>query len=255
MQILLQPLSPQRQEWVDLARKENFRFEVFELSVPFVTDDPDASEKLIKWYAGNAINESLHGAFMDINPGSGDPKIAKVSKDRCEQSCDIARTLGCRRVVFHASAHPFLYSNYLEYMTPRCVDYYTELSARYPEMTICIENSMDAYTDSLVMLMKAVDSPRIRVCLDIGHVFYSNEPVEKWFDVLGEYIDCLHLSDNNLKYDDHLAVGDGKIPWKAVHRAWTSAGCPGSAATIEVGNFNNVLRSIDYMKKNSLLGL
>lgn len=47
------------------------------------------------------------------------------------------------------------------------------------------------------------------VCLDYAHAHLSDTPIEEWIKALRQYIRHIHINDNDLRRDLHLAVGDG----------------------------------------------
>ena len=87
-----------------------------------------------------------------------------------------------------------------------------------------------------------------------GHAHYSSEPIEKWFDVLGEYIQYIHLSDNMGRFDDHLPIGSGSIDWEKVDGMWRSLG-RNMPMTLEVGGIAGVEKSLRFLRKNNCFGM
>ena len=110
----IQPQFSKREQWVTLSEKEGLLFEALELFVPPVNGDDALRSACLDWYRGCGRVNALHGAFIDVNPASGDEAFRSLSRRRCEESCRIARELGADKVVFHSSAFPFLRGDYLE---------------------------------------------------------------------------------------------------------------------------------------------
>ena len=135
----------------------------------------------------------------------------------------------------------------------RCADFYTELAETYG-LGIRVENSQDIDCTPLIKLMQRVRKGDVAICLDVGHAHYSFEPMEKWFDVLGEYIQYLHLSDNMGKFDDHLPIGSGSIDWEKLNVLWKNLG-RNMPATLEVGGIAGVEESLRYLRKNGCFGI
>ena len=68
-------------------------------------------------------------------------------------------------------------------------------------------------------ILEELDSPNVRVCLDVGHVnVYSSVPLEEWIDSLAEYIVKVHINGNDAQNDLHLAFGEGNIDFQKVYR-------------------------------------
>lgn len=242
----IQPQFSELEQWKALAAQQGLCFELAELSMPG-TQNRNA---MIAAYRETGLVRSLHGTFIDINPASSDPEIQKLSRQRCEDSCALAKMLGAENVIFHSSCFPFLRGAYLSQWAERCAEYYRSLTEQYP-LSILIENSMDTDPEPLKRLMELVVSERIGVCLDIGHANYSRAPIERWFEVLQGHIRYLHLSDNRGLFDDHLPLGYGSIDWKHVSSLCRQAGTV-EVMTLEVGGIDNVRHSISYLQSNNL---
>lgn len=253
MSIQLQPLSTELEQWIKLAQKEDAGFEVMD---PFFLSGLGNFGKyqyIAHHYHKTGMVGSVHGAFIDVNPASGDPAIRELSRQRCRESCEIALALGAENVVFHSSAFPFLRGAYLENWVACCADFYEALAAEYP-VRLYFENAQDLDPTPLRRLMDKLSSDRMGVCLDIGHANYSRTPVGQWFDQLGEWIRYLHLSDNLGEFDDHLPLGQGNVNWELVNRSWEALGND-IPVTLETGTLEATKESIAFLRNHQYFGL
>ena len=253
MPIQLQPQTADLEKWEMLAQQEGAGFEVIE---PFSLSGVGAFGKHMKiaeQYRKTGMVKSVHGAFIDVNPASGDPDFRNLSRQRCRESCEIASALGAGNLVFHSSAFPFLRGAFLENWAAGCAAFYEELAENYP-VRLCIENAQDLDPAPLRKLMESVRSDRIGVCLDIGHVHYSRAPVTQWFEELGEWIRYLHLSDNVGTFDDHLPLGKGSIDWELVNRLWKDLNRD-IPITLETGNLVSTKESLRFLRDHQYFGL
>ena len=252
--IRIQPQRAERERWERLAQREALVYEALEFSMPPMLDCAgDAFEECRNWYRNSGRTRALHGAFIDVNPASGDPAFRELSRRRCRESCALAVALGAEQVVFHSSAFPFLRGGYLENWADLCAAFYMELAEEYRGLTLCIENSQDLDPEPLEALMKRTGDG-VRVCLDIGHAHYSGTPLEVWFDRLGGSFACLHLSDNRGRFDDHLPLGDGGIDWAMADRLYQDLGKE-LPMTLEVGGLQGVEKSLAFLRRNGYFGL
>ncbi len=64
-------------------------------------------------------------------------------------------------------------------------------------------------------LFSKLKSPFLNLCLDVGHA-NTNEGPLAYIQKFGKKIINVHFHDNNGKYDEHLNVGEGNVPWKKV---------------------------------------
>lgn len=253
MSIQLQPQSLDLEQWVTLAKQEGAAFEVMDPFFAPGLGNVGKQMEIADQYRNAAMTASVHGAFIDVNPASGDPDFRELSRQRCRESCEIAVLLGAQSVVFHSSAFPFLRGAYLENWAASCASFYEELVQRYP-LTIYMENAQDLDPVPLRKLMETVQSDRIGVCLDIGHANYSRTPICRWFEDLGQWIGYLHLSDNLGAFDDHLPLGQGAIDWELVDRYWKALG-KDIPVTLETGNLDATKASIDFLRNHRYFGL
>ena len=253
MSVQLQPQTADLEQWVALAQRENVAFEVMDLLLVSGICDFEKQEHIVEQYWKTGMAKSVHGAFIAVNPASGDPEFRELSRRRCRESCEIAAAMGAGNLIFHSSAFPFLRGAYLENWAAGCAAFYEELVEMYP-VKIYIENAQDIDPTPLRKLMDKVHSDRIGVCLDIGHVNYSGVPVTQWFEELGDRIHYLHLSDNMGKFDDHLPLGQGSIDWDLVHTLWKSLGRD-IPITLETGNLETTKESIRFLHRNGYFGL
>ncbi|MCP4157419.1 MAG: sugar phosphate isomerase/epimerase [bacterium] len=75
-------------------------------------------------------------------------------------------------------------------------------------------------------IFSRLDSKYLKFCLDIGHANTNEGPIE-YVDKLGDRIINIHFHDNNGKYDQHLDVGDGTVPWTELLAALENINYPG----------------------------
>lgn len=195
---------------------------------------------------------SLHGVFQDICIHSNDSKIAKVSKQRILRNMDIAQALNAKYVVFHANFNPFVYGELYKYnWVARNASFWREVVENY-DATVLLENFWEPSPEILSKLLDEVNMPRLRVCLDTGHVnAFSKAPFEEWVAKLNKRIPYLHLSDNMGKSDQHLQIGGGNIDWQALTATLKKYEvCPEVA--LETETIKKTDESLGYLQKNRI---
>lgn len=252
MSIQLQPQRADLEQWARLARKAGADFEVLDLQLLHNADFEEQG-KIAAHYRETGMIRTLHGAFIDVNPASGDPDLCRLSRQRCRESCEIAVLLGADNLVFHSSAFPFLREAYLENWANVCASFYEELVESYP-VRLYIENAQDLDPIPLRKLMEKLHTDRVGICLDVGHANYSRAPISRWFKELGDWIQCLHLSDNGGEFDDHLPLGRGTIDWSLVNRLWEGLGRD-IPVTLETGDIASTMESVRFLCRNGYFGL
>lgn len=248
----LQPQGGTPEAWIAAAEKAGATFELADLFSPAALlgrGDPG----IVEDYRRSGLITSAHGAFIDVNPASADPELRRISRLRYRESCDKALALGAGNLVFHSTAFPFLRGVYLENWAAVCGEFLQELAGAYP-LGIFVENAQDLDPEPLRLLMDRITEPRIGVCLDVGHANYSRAPLEEWFDTLGDRIGYLHLSDNLGRFDDHIPLGQGTIPWQLVNDRWKGLGRD-IPITLETGSLVSTEQSLAYLYDHQYFGL
>ncbi|MCR4923044.1 MAG: sugar phosphate isomerase/epimerase [Lachnospiraceae bacterium] len=249
----IQPRHRNRDEWAAFAEKEDLDFEILELSALPALNESGLFEIGKEWYKKSKRVRSFHGVFIDINPASGDRWIRDYSREKCRESCRIAKEVGAENIVFHSSCFPFLRGVYIEGWSAQCAEFYEELADEF-DMHVYIENSFDIDTQPLLAIMEVVKNEKVGVCLDLGHANYSGTPLEEWFELLGQWIGYIHLSDNMGVYDDHIPLGRGTVDWKKADLLYKSLDRR-LPMTLEVDDIKGLKESLDFLKRNNYFAL
>ena len=164
------------EEWAALAEEFGMNFEYNEFFRPDILSDPKKIDEIISLYHGlgrDTSDDTLHGAFYDINISSYDPLIRDASDYRVKQSIDIAEQLGVRGVVFHTNyLSDFKSEAYRSSWVESNILYWTDLCKKHPGVEVYLENMFD---ESPELLSKVANEMRyvrnFGVCLDLAHVF------------------------------------------------------------------------------------
>lgn len=205
-------------EYSKIAAEYGVGYEYNDFFNPEVLDDAELQDSIINKYRESKVPEycTMHGAFFDVIPFSYDSRIRAVSEERMIQSMEIARRIGAKAVVFHTNANPFLTSEkYIEQMVLATSEFVGKLLDEYRDINIYLENMFDSSPDILRKISeRLVKHQNYGICFDYAHASISPTPVDVWVESIGKYVGHIHINDNDLKNDLHLAVGTGKIDWE-----------------------------------------
>lgn len=159
---------------------------------------------------------SLHAPFGDLSPGSCDSLIRKVTRERFEFAYEYAVKLEAKQVVFHHGYVPG--TNTFQAWLRRSREFWASfLEDKDPGITFYMENLLEEDPCLIGAVVRAVDHPNLKVCLDIGHAFcHGKVALEEWIEQLGDQIGYVHFHDNNGDQDEHLSLGQGRIPLEQV---------------------------------------
>lgn len=184
-------------------------------------------------YSG-ILPRSLHGPFGDLSPGSCDRLIREVTKKRFEFAYKYARLVGANQVVLHHGYVPG--TNTPRAWLRRNLEFWDEfLADKDPEVIFYLENLLEPDPSLLGEVVREINRPNLAVCLDIGHAFcHGKAPLEQWVEELGELIGYVHLHDNHGTVDEHLALGEGRIPLDEICYALERK-APDATWALEVG--------------------
>lgn len=193
---------------------------------------------------------SFHGAFIDLSVHSEDPVVAAVSRDRIHRDLDTAIQLGCRTVVFHTGFNPLVpVSIYEDQFIERHSAFWPGVANQWPGISICLENMWEPSPHLWMRLLRGINHPQVRMCLDVAHAHaYGDFAVESWMDLLSGQVAHMHWNDNMGDTDSHLAIGDGNLPWSKVI-ARTRAFAEQMTLVLELNSLTGIRKSLRHLEQ------
>lgn len=159
----------------------------------------------------------FHAPFSEMCPAAVDPKVRQITADRYRQAIRTAGYYGVHRLVIHGGFVPLVY--FPEWFVEQSVDFWRKfLKEQSENLLIALENVMEPEPEMLVRIVREVDDPRLRLCLDVGHAntFVSSRPLEEWVDKSAPWLAHVHLHNNAGQMDLHDPLGRGGIPMEAI---------------------------------------
>ena len=239
-QIYLSTVDPRAGE---LARELGLGVEIAEYCTAWNMDReyPQTDEHLRGALAGNP-RRILHGPFNELFPCAIDPEARDLAARRYRQAIALARDYGADKVVIHAGFNPWLY--YPVWFREQSAVFWREFLAEDPGVEIVLENVLEQEPEWMTEILRAVDSPRLRLCLDVGHVnAYSPVDAAQWLRRCAPWISHFHLHNNNGTRDAHDPLFRGSIPMEEL---LTLAGelCPEATFTLELPNAESSAREL-----------
>ncbi len=238
-----------------LAAEYGCAFEYNDFYIAKVMDDSEKQEKIIEDYktSGNFSKDTMHGAFLDVTIHSDDPLIRDASMLRIRQSMEIAKRMGLKGVVFHTGRLAgFRAAHYLNNWRDRNAAFFTEIAQQYPAQQIYMENMFDEAPDILAGLAEKMrDVKNFGVCLDYAHAMLFGRSGREWIETLAPYIRHIHINDNDLQNDLHLAVGAGTLDWQEFD-CLIRQNRVEAPVLIEVNGYEAQRESLQYMKRHGI---
>ena len=254
--VLIIPDIKNPQEALSLAEQYDMGFEYNDFFDPVVLDDAQKLDDILETYAQLQLPRycTLHGAFLDVIPFSRDRRIREVSAYRIGQSIEIARKIGAPAVVFHTNYNPFLNTSaYIQEWIDSNAMFWGEVLQQNPDINIYLENMFDRSPNMLKALSERLCSyENYGVCLDYSHAVISETVPEVWVRSLGRFVKHVHINDNDLVSDLHLAWGDGKVDRQQFYRLYEEY-MQDATVLIETSTAKNRLRSVELLASEGFL--
>lgn len=196
----------------------------------FSMDDKAFEETLLTYrHAAEAVGIEL---YQSHGPWRYPPKDA-TKEDRLERMEKMKRTirgceiLGCSCMVIHPIM-PFGTADDgdADELFRINKEFFTELvkTAEGEQVIICLENMPFpnfplSRPKDIYKLVKDINSPWMKICLDTGHCAAAGESPAEALKLCGADIKTLHIHDNNGRSDKHWLPFGGVIDWEAFREA------------------------------------
>lgn len=233
-----------------LARKYGFGLEIAEFCTASRLDTD-------RRHADSAVNNKIwgvsqiafHAPFNELFPCAIDPKARELARNRYIQALMVSRDYRAKSIIVHSGYAPSFY--YDCWFEEKSVEFWREFIKKVPAGTvICLENVLETRPEPLLHVLEAVNDPRLRLCLDVGHInAYSKVPVMTWLETLAPWISHFHLHNNTGDTDTHASLEEGTVPMEQFLHAAEQL-CPDATYTLEL---TDPVPSVDWLMKTGIL--
>lgn len=245
-------------DWITLLmEKKELGVEIGDFALP-VTSESVRERAFELWHIWREtvpaeVCVMVHAPYLDLVPGSPEPGVQELCLKRHTEVLSLAAGLGARAVLFHSGFNPLVRGpDYREGWLDNTVRYFVDLMGNYRGFTFLVENMWEDDPAILIELIDRVNSPQLKICLDIGHAqVYSKLAPDQWVQRLGVRLGHVHLSDNDGTWDQEQALGTGIVPVDKVITALNALGYFGTL-TFEMRGRTAVLRSMEHLLKLGL---
>jgi len=244
--IYLSTIAP---EAAFLARKHGFGLEIAEYCTAWNMDrEFSTTDSAVRRELENIPRSVLHAPFNELFPCAIDPKARELAACRYRQAIALAKGYGAAKVIIHGGYNPWIY--YPDWYVEQSVAFWKDfLMQEDPGVEIVLENVLETEPQWLLDIVKAVNNPGLKLCLDVGHTnAYSRIPVGDWVEVWAPYLSHFHIHNNDGTADQHRPLTDGTIPMKELFRQMGRL-CPEATATLELMEADS---SIQWLMENIL---
>lgn len=173
------------------------------------------------------FNIAVHSIHLPVYPeldlASIDGRVRTHAVWELKKGIDILAYLGGEIAVVHPSMQSFDLNNHEEKKKRlnSCRGSILELLeySRFKKVKLAVENLLPhllgGRSEELKDIVGEFSEGEVGICFDSSHANIAQDPVEV-LRHLDKRVMCLHLSDNNGQFDEHLTPGDGGIFWPAL---------------------------------------
>lgn len=229
---------PDPRGWVELARELGLRAIELRAEPGFAhPDELGTGDRrwLRRVLAG--LEVSLHVALHDLNPASLVPRVATASVAEISSCIDLAADLGAGVLVLHPGYvpedQPSSYRGRAEAQMAFALQVLADKAHRHG-VRLALENKQRGRGDHFVHTADQhaawIDRvPGLTACVDVGHLHTLGLDPQAYLRFMGGRVAHVHLHDNRGAHDEHLALGDGTVPWPQVFASLDELGYEGTS--------------------------
>ncbi len=216
-----------------LARKYGIGLEIAQYCTAWNMDEKFAeTDAEVRQMLTGISTCVLHAPFNELFPCAIDPKARALASERYRQAIALAKRYGAEKVVIHGGFHPKMY--YPVWYTEQSIVFWKEFLKDDPEVTLVLENVLETDPAWLLEIVQGVNDPRLKMCLDIGHVnAYSPLTPMQWLERCASVLSHFHIHNNDGTCDSHSPLLDGTILMREFLRT-ARALCPDATFTLEL---------------------
>ena len=205
---------PMLKQEMDLILRERIQPEIgLDGDILYTTDMRDFDEIATILHDAN-LSCTLHAPFFELSPGAFDENIRRVSRDKLKKAFALIPLFKPASIVCHLNYEEDKYGQRQEEWFHYSVETWQELLviAAQHQTPVMLENTYEYNFEQHDKMLKALDSPYARFCLDVGHVMaFAKNRWQDWLPALEPWLGQLHLHDNQGEADSHLAIGQGSF--------------------------------------------
>lgn len=215
------------------ARNKGLGLEIAEFCTAWNMDEAlEKTRKALMPQLAGISRRVLHGPFNELFPCAIDPSARRLAAYRYRQAIALAKEFGAKKVVFHGGFQPRMY--YPVWYVEQSILFWKDFLKEDPGVEIVLENVLEEEPGMLRSIVAGVDDPRLRMCLDVGHVHvYSSVPVETWVEECAPWLSHFHVHNNDGSWDTHSPLMEGTIPIRDL-LSQIEGLCPQATITLEL---------------------
>ncbi|MDY6792510.1 MAG: sugar phosphate isomerase/epimerase family protein [Thermodesulfobacteriota bacterium] len=246
------PFSMLWDSYIELFIKNRLNPEIGLDAISLKQFSKDDFKKIARRLHRQGLTITLHAPFIDLSPGSLDPDVMELTRYRFKQLVELVPLFKPKTVVCHAGYDWKRYGYFKEEWVEKSLQTWSWLGSLIAGEggQLMLENVYEHSPEDIRVLFENLENQHVGFCLDTGHQYaFSRTSLKGWLDSLGPYLGQLHLHDNNGKFDDHLAMGNGKINFEAFFSALKEIKKTPPVITLEPHQDKALWPSLEFLEK------
>lgn len=231
-----------------VAQEYGFGLEIAEYCTAWNMDEKFADvDSVVKKKMDGISASILHAPYNELFPCAIDKMARKLAAYRYRQAIDLSKRYGAHKVVIHGGYNGRIY--YPVWYVEQSILFWKDFLQEDPGVEIVLENVFETDPQWLLDIVQGVDHPRLKMCLDVGHVnAYSPISAMEWLEICGPVLDHFHIHNNDGTQDQHSQLNHGQIPMKELLIRIEQL-CPRATVTLEL---MKTRPSVQWLVENSL---
>lgn len=203
---------------VSLAEEHGLGIEIAEFCTAYNMDTYfTQSDETVREQMLHSDRFVFHAPFNELCPAAIDPLVLDITEKRFLQALELSLSYGIKKLVIHSGYTPLIY--YKSWFHDRSVEFWKRFMDKVPDgVMLCLENVMEDSPEQLCNIVREVNDPRFKLCLDIGHsnTMISNIDPVIWAETCVPLLEHVHIHNNVGQMDLHSPLGEGTIDMKRV---------------------------------------
>jgi len=233
----------------EIAPRIKHDFDVWEIVAEHLHHLPDIKDYLLKFLKGQGLELQVHAPLSDINISAFSEKVRRASVAEVVEAIQVGSELGVGCVTFHPGLMSPTSSLDPTRVHKLARDSTLEVAKAAKEfgVPVAIENmprmKWGAFQSPLELL-ECIEGTEVGICFDAGHALTANL-IDEYLELKARFLN-VHLHDNGGGMDEHLILGQGKVPFQKILASLS--GYRGNFV-IECRDYDDGLESRDILRK------
>ncbi len=210
-------------------------------------------EDVAKELQSHGLSITLHAPYIDLCPGSPDPKVKEVARYRFSQILSLIPVFKPEAVVFHTGFEEKKYHGLRDVWQKNSIEIWRWIAEDLKKRSVkfLLENVFERRPEDMILLMEGLlDYENAGLCFDPAHaVVFSIIPIERWLRLISPYLKEIHLHNNSGTWDEHRGLNIGIIDFEEVFQILSKLKREPPLITLEVHKEEEFWPSLEYLEK------